>query len=259
MDKSVYIWASDPHGTGQLWINLVEKAKQKYPHARLVFGGDYIDGGKYSRETLNYVMDQVDGNNAVALKGNHEDLLEKFVDYGIQTWLINGAQSTIRSLYHRTFSVEKERKLLKSSRYYTWFKQLPLQFETSNIMFVHAGVKPDGSFTDYDYKLWAREEYWWRNKTANDKTFAHNLTGLTIVTGHTPICFIHGLFDPQPSDMPPQIEEDMKNYECPVIRVQYDNEPARYFTDNGCHGGMDGHNGNVCVFDNAGNLIDIFN
>lgn len=68
------IFASDPHGTGQPWINLIEQAKQKYPDAQIVFGGDYIDGRSFSKETLEYVMCSVKHDHAIALLGNHEQV-----------------------------------------------------------------------------------------------------------------------------------------------------------------------------------------
>ena len=45
-----YIWASDPHGTGQPWIDLVKQAQAKYPDSETIFGGDYIDGNKHRRK-----------------------------------------------------------------------------------------------------------------------------------------------------------------------------------------------------------------
>ena len=32
-----YIWASDPHGTGQPWIDLVKQAQEKYPDSETIF------------------------------------------------------------------------------------------------------------------------------------------------------------------------------------------------------------------------------
>ena len=57
-EPNYYIWASDPHGTGQAWIELVEQAQTKYPNSQTVFGGDYIDGNSQSAETvdLNIMM-----------------------------------------------------------------------------------------------------------------------------------------------------------------------------------------------------------
>lgn len=48
-EPKYYIWASDPHGTGQAWIELVHQAQTKYPDNQTVFGGDYIDGNPNPR------------------------------------------------------------------------------------------------------------------------------------------------------------------------------------------------------------------
>ena len=162
----MYIFASDPHGTGQPWIDLVERAKQVYPKSRLVFGGDYIDGRPFSKETLDYVMTSVKAG-AIALLGNHEQMMLDFIDqqddFFAAVWYGNGAKTTIKSLLDLNHCCSKRmaKRLLQETDYYQFIKGLPLDYQTDNITLVHAGIKPDGSPTDRDYKLWAREEYWY--------------------------------------------------------------------------------------------------
>lgn len=106
-----YVWASDPHGTGQPWINLVKQAQQKYPNSQTIFGGDYIDGNAHSLETIAFVYDQVEHHDAIALRGNHEQLMHDFVEYNNDLWFYNGAKTTIKSLFGRGF----QRTLLRTS------------------------------------------------------------------------------------------------------------------------------------------------
>lgn len=58
-EPTYYIWASDPHGVGQPWINLIQQAQHDFPNQQTIFGGDYIDGNKYSKTTVDFVIDQV--------------------------------------------------------------------------------------------------------------------------------------------------------------------------------------------------------
>ena len=264
----MYIFASDPHGTGQPWIDLVEQAKQAYPKAQVVFGGDYIDGRSFNKETLDYVMTSVKAG-AIALLGNHEQMMLDFIDqqddFFAAVWYGNGAKTTIKSLLDLNHCCSKRmaKRLLQETDYYQFIKGLPLDYQTDNITFVHAGIKPDGSPTDRDYKLWAREEYWygWENQSADKlfTVFAHNQTGKTIVTGHTPTCLINGFFnDPHVGYPDDEILSDTKDYQCPVVSVQFIDEPARIFTDNGCHGDLQGHNGNIVVLNDDGTIAETF-
>lgn len=72
---TMYIFSSDIHGTGTKWISLIERAKNKYPETQVVYGGDYIDGRKESKETLDYIMND---KNAIVLRGNHEQMMLDF-------------------------------------------------------------------------------------------------------------------------------------------------------------------------------------
>lgn len=267
-----YIFASDPHGRGEPWINLVKQAINKYPTAKIVFGGDYIDGRKNSKDNLDFIIQQVKENNAIALLGNHEDLMidyllgNDFIDFsGESLWFENGGKSTVRSIllpiYHHVYGAKKSIELLKETPYYNFIKSLPILYDTPNIIFVHAGVKPDKQYKDvthydnqedfYSYMLWERQGYW-----SDLKYFKHNTSGKTIVTGHTPTALISGQYDKTNHLIK---LHSLPFTKCPVRIIQYPGEPARIFTDNGCHNKYSKHNGNVVVLDYQGNIKEIFN
>ena len=253
-----YIFASDPHGTGKEWIDLVQRAQRDYPQAQLVFGGDYIDGRKNSRETLEFVM-AAEKQGAQVLLGNHEDMMINFVEYDDDLWFVNGAKTTVKSLFGRRYSQAETRQKLKASDYYCWIKNHAhnLVYETKHLIFVHAGVNPAGIPVNRQYKLWAREEYWYGDDRHNSaaEIFAHNQTGKTIVTGHSPTCIIRGVLeDPTPEGQPEIFGYTNHSYYCPVVRVQYLDEAPRYFTDGGCHSDLPHNHGNVCVFSSDGKL-----
>lgn len=246
-----YIFASDPHGVGQKWIDKVKHAQNKYKSSKVVFGGDYIDGAKFSKEVLDFVMDQTKQNNSIALLGNHEQLMIDFIEQNNEIdlltnkplWFVNGGKTTIKSIFGRNFSINKSKKLLKETKYYEFLKTLKTKFETENVIFVHAGIKEN---SNKDFELWARENYWLN--TSNPGYFAHNNLNKVIVSGHTPTSLIYGKYDNG------QKFVNAKNNS--VLKIQYDGEKPKYFTDAGCHGNKNS-TGNICVFDENGVLLEV--
>lgn len=280
-EPQYYIWASDPHGTGQPWIDLVTQAQHDYSNSETIFGGDYIDGNKYANKTVNFVMDQVKNHHATALLGNHEQLMYDFVEHNEDLWYQNGAKTTIKSFFSRGFSKSQTRQHLRSDPRYIFLINLPKIITRPRFIFVHAGIAcwnqhylnhdtyndlaPLFSMMDsQDYfYLWSREDYWYGKN--EDPIFAHNITHRTIVTGHTPTMFVQGSVNDDyigPTydyTDEPKHDKDLPNRPCPVVKVQYPNESPRYFTDGGCHANNN-HHGNVCVFSaDTGNLVKTYN
>lgn len=262
-NQAHYIFVSDIHGNLET-LSLIKRARQDYPDAQLVGGGDYIDGRWDVKPVLDYLMA---AENSVILKGNHEQMMLNYADHcehqeGI--WFYNGGAVTLGNLYGR----ELEPDQVRQTNYYQFLKQLPMMYETPHIIFVHAGVRPDKNYADpasydelniyqgkYDYdfyRIWVRREYWYNE----DGYFAHNLTGKTIVTGHTPTAGISGRFDDG------RKMGQIPLTDCRVREVKYDGEPARIFTDGGSHSDPDlyPHNdGNVVVLDSMGNVEKVYN
>ena len=275
-----YIFASDPHGTGIPWIKLVQAAQAAYPDAQTVFGGDYIDGREYSLETVRFIEDQVQAG-ARALIGNHEKLMFDFVQLDSRLWYVNGGKTTVRSFLGRGYGAETVRRRLYRSRHYRFLIGLPTMLVTEHLCFVHAGLtrqelagnavlRDYANFKldlDWETHLWARQNYWYQDN--DDVIFAHNHSRHTIISGHTPTMLLSGSFDQPTRYCPEQAilptynynhpeQDDLGRRPCPVRVVRYNDEPGRYFTDDGCHGGGE-HFGNVCVFDDYGNLVETFN
>lgn len=271
-----YIFASDPHGTGKPWINKVQKMQAHYPDAVTVFGGDYIDGRKYNKETLEFVFRETKQNNAVALLGNHEQMFldfifakntaAKFQNYEI--WKENGAKSTIKSLTGHNWSPTKSANQLiqQNSDLIEWLITLEPLEQTTTLVFVHAGLdwqKPDPiNGTSRDDLMWLREAYWWQKENIFNqytvKNWAHNPTKKTIISGHTPTCLLTGKYDFNQGIVKPSPAEQ-QSYNCPIIKVKYPNEPARYFTDGGCHGQMPNHTGNIIAINEHGKILKTLN
>lgn len=279
-----YIWSSDPHGAGQPWIKLIQQAQRDYPQATTIFGGDYIDSNKYAATTVKFVMNQVKNHHAYALIGNHEQLMYDAVEHD-QTglWFMNGAKHTIKSFFGRGYSKQVACQKLRSDSRYLFLINLPTMLQFGHLLFVHAGLTKD-ELSDPTFlpsncqtmaldpnaqtHLWTRSDYLHQN---DGITFSHNYTSFTIISGHTPTTFIKGVFNPSTAgalhqdailptynvDAHPN-DPQILNRPCPVRLVQYQGEAPRFFTDDGCHNSNQ-HHGNVCVFDQAGHLIKVYN
>lgn len=240
----------------------------------------------------NYGAVVLDGNHE-ELMLNFANGLDYYDSYVDPLWYVNGGKTTIRSFFGRGYSVPKAEHLLRYSKFYSFFKSRPVMYVTPHYIFVHGGVKPvanfdnvslyngnslDTNLSSYDfYRLWARKEYWYdtfavsnRDETLKSVTknkigpytlknskiklirFAHNLTKHTIVTGHTPTAFVEGMF----TDGRVLRKSAISN--CHIKVIQYSNEPARIFTDGGCHGTLPHNYGNVTVLDNQGNIVAVY-
>jgi serine/threonine protein phosphatase 1 len=147
----------------------------------LVFIGDYIDRGKYSREVVDYVVRlKSEYKNIVCLLGNHEQMLLRYLD-GLEEglYLGNGGRATLDSYEILLFDDIEKRKTKIPEAHRQFFESLLPYYETDNYIFVHAGLKPGMSLKeqDIDDLLWIRYEF----------IEAKDDFGKIIVFGHTPL------------------------------------------------------------------------
>lgn len=287
------IFASDFHGTGAAYINKIEKMRAKYPSARVVFGGDYIDGRKDSKQVLNYIRQMQLNHHAIALKGNHEDLLLKFIEtnerWSYNNWRQNGGNNTYESLIGKRiqYSVARDNlkqiKLFDGTSMVKWMNQLPLTYINDDACFVHAELTLDQAphieqtIVDETYhvktfiKSNQHKTYPIQEAVANSKEetklwgrdfvqmagLLHNYSDHAIVVGHTPTCY----FSPagQTAGMCSikyQDENTLKQrIMCPIIQIKYENEQPIIACDGGCHSGKNYNTGNVVVIAH-GKIID---
>lgn len=267
-DPEYYIAFSDVHGNSQS-IDLIERAQFDYPSAQLVGLGDYIDGRRNSKMVLDFLI-RMKSKGAIILRGNHEQML---LDYARgfdleHLWFFNGGKTTLRSLFGpKNLSFKAGRRLLLDSPYVDFLMSLPIMLETPSYLFLHAGVKPVANFDDLslyhkdngqtdlenynEFRLWARKDYFFTRKDWNI-FFAHNETGKTIVTGHTPTALVVGYFEDK------RVITKAPFTKCVVKPLKYDGEAARILIDNGNHSRYPTHDGNIVVLDGKGNIIKVY-
>ncbi|WP_420861661.1 metallophosphoesterase family protein [Algirhabdus cladophorae] len=128
--------------------------------AQIVFVGDYVDRGPDSRAVIQTLMDgQAAGKNWITLKGNHDRYVTRFLDDMIINdsatrpdlmWFnprLGGDKTLLSYGVHAEDGKPVEpvheaalKAVPKDHR--TWLEHLPLTFETDDLFFCHAGIRP---------------------------------------------------------------------------------------------------------------------
>ena len=147
----------------------------------LVFIGDYIDRGKYSREVVDYLIRlQREYKNVICLRGNHEQMFLNYLD-GVNEglYLGNGGRATLDSYGILLSDNPEARKVKIPEAHLNFFRLLLPYHETDHYIFVHAGLRPELPLREQviDDLLWIRFEF---IESEND-------FGKTVVFGHTPM------------------------------------------------------------------------
>lgn len=184
MNKEKIFVVGDVHGQ----ITMVEKLLKhwKPEEEQLLFVGDLADRGENSKATLELARDLVEKQNAIVIKGNHDEMLEMFLENPsehVMLYYMNGGGSTVNSLLGREANQQEfEKNVQEIKEQYPWLlpflKSLPLHYEWEDYLFVHAGVNlrkdnwRDSSNHDF---VWIREGFY-------DQP---NHTDKTIIFGHT--------------------------------------------------------------------------
>jgi serine/threonine protein phosphatase 1 len=183
------------HGRADLLAPLlsqIEADAALHPTARpiTVFLGDYVDRGPASKEAIELLVTWRRVQETVFLKGNHEDLLLKFLkdgavleDWrycgGLETLLAYGLKPPIKPTPFQQTRLAHDLAGALPETHRAFLQALELFFVCGDFFFVHAGVRPLVPFerqTENDL-LWIRDEFllW-------EKEFEK-----IVVHGHTPV------------------------------------------------------------------------
>lgn len=193
MSDVVYYAIGDIHGEIDKLANLYKAiavdAEAYEAPARLVHLGDMIDRGPDSRGVVAMIMDMEAETGAIALMGNHEELMLYAYDcpdtMGVYHWASNGGDDTIDSYKAANGETSDWREAVDGA-HIAWLRARPIQHrdEERNILFVHAGIDPKRYPNCPDeVKLWTRSPAFYNPKRWPDRP---ELKGLTVVHGHTP-------------------------------------------------------------------------
>ena len=104
---------SDIHGDIDKLDEIFYTLEKKYPSIkRIIYVGDIIDRGLYTKDVLDFILDQKNSNEVIVLLGNHEllmlDFLFKNDTRAGYTWLKHGGFETVRSLMEEEIHYSKD-------------------------------------------------------------------------------------------------------------------------------------------------------
>lgn len=168
----------DIHGCLNKLQDLMDKIDIDIKKDTLVFIGDYIDRGKHSYEVVEYLLNlKRRFQQIVFLKGNHEEMLEKYLaGFDKITYLVNGGQQALDSYMNNSRKPDGPQI---PREHLSFFNSLQLFYETEDYIFVHAGLKNKVPLEQQKTEdlLWIRSKF-----IRSDFNF-----GKQVVFGHTPL------------------------------------------------------------------------
>ncbi|MCM4154898.1 metallophosphoesterase family protein [Gramella sp. AN32] len=184
----------DLHGGLKGLIQLLERIDLTTEDT-LIFLGDYVDGWSDSANTVTYLISLARQNSCVFLRGNHDDLLQKWLEKNElnQKWLEHGGQSSIDA-YRRLNQEEIEQHI-------QFFREMfNYHIDAENRLYVHAGFTnvngPDFEYHDtgfyWDRTLWEMVLALNEDLKVDDLFYPKRLTHFKeIYIGHTPVTRIN--------------------------------------------------------------------
>jgi serine/threonine protein phosphatase 1 len=189
----------DIHGRYDLLVRLLDVIEEDIAQTKnvshppiIVFLGDYIDRGAFSRDVVDCIvaLQRRKDIEVQVLKGNHEQALLLFLDDAEigAAWLVHGAAPTLSSygvslpgLRPDRLELEKIRNdliMALGQEHLLFYKELKLYFAQDDYAFVHAGIRwgaPVDRQAEEDL-LWIRQGF-----LDSEAREAH-----VVVHGHTP-------------------------------------------------------------------------
>lgn len=191
-DTRIYA-VGDIHGRADLLAETIARieddiARRPIRYVLEIYLGDYIDRGPDSKTVLDMLAIRLVNNHAVCLRGNHEELLQHFLNDPavFAQWQRLGGMQTLASygVVPRDMPVSEvnlqHRFLSAFPRAHTLFLQcLRDSFTCGDFFFSHAGVRPGVPIEQQHPEdlRWIRQEFLNSNEDH----------GKYVVHGHTPV------------------------------------------------------------------------
>ncbi len=194
MSETVYYAIGDVHGEREKFERLLgfirDDAREWANSYKIVLLGDLIDRGPDSRGVVALALELTRSGEALALKGNHEELMlhaySKRESIGIYHWATNGGDETIASYKQANGAADDWRDAIDTG-HLNWMRELPAIWrdEARGLVFVHAGIDPHTfPACKEEIHLWTRSGKFFNSERWPDRP---ELEGLTVIHGHTPL------------------------------------------------------------------------
>lgn len=211
-----YYIVSDIHGFFDEFM-LALKASGYYrdtsPH-KLIILGDLFDRGSQAKELQAFVLDLIEKDEIILIKGNHEDLFEELVtvDQGkpYSYHLSNGTydtalQLTGYDLIMARMNMVNFARAARETPMYKWI--IPLMkpyYETANYIFTHAWIpciRERGSYCHYSTWREATSDEWGSARWYNGIDAAQTADeDKTVVCGHWHASYGHSQYEGKGSE-----------------------------------------------------------
>ncbi len=198
-----YYVVSDIHGYYTEFIKaLTDKGYFDYQgDKKIIVCGDLMDRGKEACKVQSFVLDAIERDDIILIRGNHEDLYEKFIlkDRCEPTWThaANGTYSTALQLtgIDDRIAYDQPGILLQAALETPFYHLIPSMldyYETEHYIFVHGwipAIRPDGYHSN-DPLQYNPD---WRNAPPHEWAAARWVNGMDAVTtvkepGKTIVC-----------------------------------------------------------------------
>jgi len=193
MSEHTYYAIGDVHGEldklDQLLALIREDAHRIGSAYKIIFLGDLIDRGPDSRSVVERALRLSEAGEAIAIRGNHEELmLNAFTNWdstGVYFWAENGGDETIDS-YKRVNGDHGDWREAVDEEHIAWLDKLPVMWrdEARGLVFVHGGIDPV-TFPNCsdEVRMWTRSPKFfdpgrWPKRAETD--------GIIVIHGHTP-------------------------------------------------------------------------
>ena len=193
MSDVIYYAIGDVHGEIGKLDRLIDHIREDVERLgavhRIVFLGDLVDRGPDSRGVVERVKALCSSGEAVAVKGNHEEMMLHALDQresiGIYFWAENGGDETILS-YVRANGYADDFRDAIDPEHVGWLRGLPaiVRDEARKLVFVHGGIDPATfpNCTD-EVRMWTRSQKFFDPGRWPARP---ELEGVVVVHGHTP-------------------------------------------------------------------------
>ena len=217
-----YYVTADPHGYYTILKQALTESgffADSEPH-KLIILGDLFDRGAEACKLQEFVLDLMETDQVILIKGNHEDLFEELVteDHGIayRHHVTNGTFDTAIQLtgYDMTMAGLRNYDFADAAKrtpYYT--KIIPAMldyFETDHYIFVHGWIPCIREHRGYSYYTD------WRNTDSNEWKNARWFNGMdaaqscmeekTILCGHWHTSYGHARYEKKGSEFGPDAD-----------------------------------------------------
>jgi hypothetical protein len=122
----------------KLGYTKTETSHYSHPNRKVIFLGDFIDGGNEHSKVINIVKPMVENNAAYAIMANHEFNAISFHTNHPVTGLPLREHSSKNIGQHESFLTDYEDNQKEMHEVIDWFKSLPLFIDLPEIRAIHA-------------------------------------------------------------------------------------------------------------------------